>query len=63
MSVGHDVAGGIHNHSRTYGILADDKCGLRFIFLAERSISSDENLHNRGRDLGGQALQSAVELY
>ena len=62
VRIGHDVAVGVYNHARADRVLAYDERGLGTIFFAERPVPGNENLHDGGGDLGGEALQSSVEL-
>ena len=62
VGVGHDVAGRVDDDSRSDGVLADDERRLRPIFFAEWAVSGDENLHDRRRHSGGEALEGAVQL-
>jgi len=57
VRIRHDVSIRIDDHARPHSMLPNDKGGLRFVLLAKRAISGDEDLHDGGRNLRRQLLQ------
>ena len=62
VGVGHDVAGGIDDDAGADRLLADDESGLSAALFAQGAVSGDENLHHGGRNFGGEAFESLIEL-